>query len=47
MKKSKEQIVLIKDTGIQWPFFWEVVSENAHFLHIRNWFTGENRVVRK
>lgn len=47
MKKSKEQIVLIKDDGIRWPFFWVVVSEDSQFLHIRNWFTGENRVICK
>lgn len=38
---------LLLDHGIRFPFFWEVVNENDHFLHIRNWFTGENRVICK
>ena len=47
MKKTKAQINLIKDSGAKFPLFWEVVTENSHILHIRNWLTGENRVCRK
>ena len=38
---------LLKDNGIRFPCFWHIVSENGHFLHIRNWLTGENRVINK
>lgn len=47
MKKTKAQIDLIKDSGAKFPLFWKVVTENGHFLHIRNWLTVENRVCRK
>lgn len=38
---------LLKDNDIRLPFFWHIVSENDHFLHIRNWLTGQNRVLHK
>jgi len=48
MKKKPEAIVaLLKDHGIRCPSLWEIVSENGNFLHVKNWFTGENRVIRK
>lgn len=47
MKRTKAQIDLIKDSGARFPLFWEVVTENDHFLHIRNRLTGENRVCCK
>lgn len=47
MKKTKEQVACIKGSGIRFTFLWDVVLENGHFLHIRNWLTGENRVIRK
>ena len=47
MKKTQTQINAIKDSGARFPLFWEVVTENDNFLHIRNRLTGENRVCRK
>lgn len=47
MKKTKSQINIIRDSGARFPLFWEVVTENDHFMHIRNWLTGENRICRK
>lgn len=47
MKKTQTQINIIKDGGAKIPLLWKVVNENGHFLHIRNWLTGENRVCRK
>lgn len=47
MKKTKAQIACMKDSGIRFPFFWDVMLDNDHFLHVRNWFTGENRIIRK
>lgn len=47
MKKTAAQIARIRSSGIRFPFFWDVILENGHFLHIRNWLTGENRVLNK
>lgn len=47
MKKSKAVTALMKDDGIRCPFLLEIVSENGHFLHVRNRITGENRVIVK
>lgn len=47
MKKSKAVTALMKDDGIRCPFLWEIVSENEHFLRVRCWLTGENRVISK
>lgn len=47
MKKTTEQIDCMKDSGVRFPFFWDIMLDNDHFLHIRNWLTGENRVCRK
>lgn len=47
MKKTKDQVAYIKGSGIRLTFLWDVVLENDHFLHIRNWLTGENRVISK
>lgn len=47
MKKTNAQIDLIKDSGAKFPLFWEVVTENDHFMHIRNWLAGKNRVCCK
>ncbi len=32
---------------VKCPVFWAVVHDGAYHLHIRNWFTGENRVITK
>ena len=47
MKKTKAVTALMKDCGIRIPFLWEIVSENGHFLHVRNWIAGKNRVISK
>lgn len=46
MKKTPQQKEIMKDY-VRCPFVWDVVDENGHFLHIRNWFTGEHRICRK
>ena len=46
MKKTPSQKAIIQNNG-EIPLFWNVVQENGHFLHIRNWLTGEHRVCRK
>lgn len=46
MKKLPRHNEIMKDY-VKHPIFWGVVQENSHFLHIRNRFTGENRVCRK
>lgn len=46
MKKTPQQKDIMKDHCCR-PFFWEVASENVHFMIIRNWLTGEHRVCRK
>ena len=32
---------------VKCPAFWIVVHDGEHHLHIRNWITGENRVITK
>lgn len=46
MKKTPSQKAIIQNNG-EIPLFWSVIQENGHFLHIRNWLTGEHRVCRK
>lgn len=46
MKKTPSQKSIIQNNG-EIPLFWSVIQENGHFLHIRNWITGEHRVCRK
>lgn len=46
MKKTNAQKALIREYGYN-PILWNVVSENGHFLHIRNWLTRKHRVCRK
>lgn len=46
MKKTPQHKEIMKDY-VRCTFFWDVVDENGHFLHIRNWFTGKHRVCRK
>lgn len=46
MKKLPRHNEIMKDY-VRCPIFWGVVQENGHFLHIRNWLTGEHRVCRK
>lgn len=46
MKKTPQHKEIMKDY-VRCPFFWDVVDENGHFLHIRNWLTGERMVCRK
>lgn len=47
MRKTAAQIARIRSSGIRFPLFWDVVLENGNFLHIRNWMTGENRILNK
>ena len=46
MKKTPQHNEIMKDY-VRCPILWGVVQENGHFLHIRNWITGEHRVCRK
>ena len=47
MKKTKDQIYVIKDSGAKFPLLWKVVNENGHFIQFVNRLTGETRVCRK
>lgn len=44
--KTPQQKATIREY-VRYPFLWHVVRENGHYLHIRNWLTGENLVCRK
>lgn len=46
MKKTPQHKEIMKDY-VRYPFFWGVVYENGHYLHIRNRITGERMVCRK
>lgn len=45
-KMSLEAAALLKDNGMK-LFFWQVVSWNKRFLLLRNWLTGDRRVLHK
>lgn len=47
VKKTKSHKASIRRSGIRMQILWTVAGEDQRFIHIRNWLTGEHRVIRK